>query len=142
MRKRVLCIRSVLLVGLCVLLTGCVSMNTRSGKAVSSLDGIQIGQTTRQQVLEKYGPPQVLDQGACSSAFGTNHLAYEERKGDGSFSVYPLVTVFKKTQISATTVFLFDEKGVLVDFAQGSAETGRTKSIAFLARQSTALLLK
>lgn len=141
MKKLRIC--ALLFVCACMLLPGCARMTVKTGKAIGSLEGIEVGQTTRQQILEKYGPPQVVDDIARTAVIGENHLGYEERKAKGWYvSILGFVDLLGKDENSNTTIFLFNKDGVLIDMAQGNAQTGKSSAWSIPSAIGTGLMLK
>jgi len=126
----------------CILLPGCARMTVKTGKSIGPIEGIEIGQTTRQQILEKYGPPQVLDDIARTAAIGENHLGYEERNTKGWFVSILFLGLLGKDERSNTTIFLFDKDGKLIDMAQAEAQTGKSNAWSVPAAIGTGLMLK
>jgi len=137
---------------LCVaLFCGCARFTVTTGKKikVADLNGMQPGKTTRAVILETFGPPQVLDPATRSASFGTHHLAYEARQSTGwhimiHFPIlsFPLLDFFSANEESDSTVFLFDDNGTLVDFAQSSGPVGKRSAFGFLHAVRSTMLVK
>jgi len=131
------------------LLCGCARMTVKTGKNVVDLTALERGRTTRVQVLQRYGPPQVLDPTTRTASFGENHLAYEERKGTGWYVMFylpgygiPLIGFFSANEAADTTVFLFDDRGTLVDFARSRGPVGKRTAFTFMCWVMSGMLIK
>jgi len=134
-----------------VLLGACARYSVETGKQVLSVEGLERFRTTRQEILQKFGPPQAVDD-TRGALYGENHLAYERRRSKGWHGMLyvpipllrdlPIVGFCTSEEKANTTVFLFDEAGRLVDHASAEGPVARRVGMSLLCWASTRMLLK
>ena len=148
MRSLIVSLSVLALVLLLIPCGGCARFTVLTGKGLASVSGLERGKTTRQEVLEAYGPPQVVDE-TRGALYGENHLAYEERQTEGWYiMIYlpgyglPVFGFFTSEEQANSTIFLFDGEGRLVDYATSRAPVAKRLAWAMFAWVYSGVMIK
>ncbi|MBI3723249.1 hypothetical protein HY251_04735 [bacterium] len=131
MRARALVLRLPALLALSFLVEGCVMGTQKEGRviAVNDVARVKVGKTTRQDVLDIFGPPTAFTRGlrtelqplgvrppavAQTPAALEDVYTYEYREENEVFyTIFLLYTSFKRVKLSDTLMFVFDPNDVV-----------------------------
>jgi len=109
--------------------SGCGYARHQFGRPFGALQ-YEIGKTTRTDILQALGPPQLYDY-TRAGEIGANYLVYEHRQTKTwVFNVPPLICLINyiaNTEKTNTAAFYFDAKGTLtaVGFNESQPTTSR-----------------
>ncbi len=99
-----------------LVLAGCAQYENRRGVEVTwdaaNLDGIEVGETTRRDILTRLGPPSQLIAMEDETVL---YYLYEHARGDGL-----ILVVYNRFEMDTRydrAVFIFDRDDVLVEYA-------------------------
>jgi len=150
MTRGIRCCLCITVVGVIALSGGCARFSVRTGKAIASVEGLERNRTTREEILSKFGPPQVVDE-TRGALYGSNHLAYEERRSNGWQAYiplpllvleFPLIGFFATEEKANSTIFLFNDAGQLVDFATHQGVVGKRVGFTLLCWINSTMIQK
>lgn len=111
---------TVVLVSMFALGSGCVTGTQVEGRIISALDvaKVKIGQTTKQDVLDIFGPPtefqRTPEPGPPEKATREDIFRYEYKEEDETFITFVLVyTYFKRVKYADTLMVVFDGRDIV-----------------------------